>query len=389
AASTGVICSSIVLPYYTIGVLVVPVTEEFGWTRAQFQAAILFSTGMGAATAPLVGWLTDRYGPRAVALPGLIGLSLGFAAASQIEGQLWMLFLAYGSMALLGAGTIPVTWSRAIATSFFSQRGLALGIALAGTGICAILVPHYTVWFVENYGWRGAYLAIALLPLLLAFPIVFIGFRPRSLAIDNTAEEVMSESSGMTLGEALRHYKFWILLASIFMVYLGVSGIVPNLFPSLIDNGFSQTQAATIQSVFGISIILGRITVGYLVDRFWAPGIAAVSLFLPVIGCMILAGTPTFYSAALAILLIGLAAGAELDLMAFLTAKYFGLKHYAKIYSLLYATLAVCSGAAPMLFAWVYDQTASYELGYYAAAGLLFIGALLMPAMGRYPESKA
>ena len=130
ATCMGIISSSFVLPYYSIGALLTPVTEEFGWSRAQFQAAILFSSGLGALTSPIVGWLNDKYGPRRIALPSMLGLSLGLMMASQIQGQLWMLFLAYGTMALLGAGTIPVTWTRAIATSFFKRRGLALGLAL-------------------------------------------------------------------------------------------------------------------------------------------------------------------------------------------------------------------------------------------------------------------
>ena len=83
---------------------------------------------------------------------------------------LWMLYAAYGAMAILGAGTIPVTWTRAITLSFHRQRGLALGLALTGTGICGVLVPQYATWLVENYGWRVAYAGIALLPLMVAGP---------------------------------------------------------------------------------------------------------------------------------------------------------------------------------------------------------------------------
>ena len=178
ATCMGIISSSFVLPYYSIGALLTPVTEAFGWSRAQFQAAILFSSGLGALTSPLIGWLNDKYGPRRVALPSMIGLSLALLTASQIQGDLWMLFLAYGMMALLGAGTIPVTWTRAIATSFFKRRGLALGLALTGTGICASVAPHYTVWLTDQFGWRGAYVGLALIPLLLAWPMLYFLFRP-------------------------------------------------------------------------------------------------------------------------------------------------------------------------------------------------------------------
>lgn len=387
ASCTGVICSSIVLPYYSIGALVVPVTEEFGWTRAQFQAAILFSSGLGALTAPVVGYLIDRFGARRMALPGLVGLSAGFAIAASMNGELWMLYLAYGSMALLGAGTIPVTWTRAIATNFFSQRGIALGLTLTGTGICAMLIPHYTVWLVDKAGWRAAYLGIALLPIALAGPLIWFGFRPRELGAGSATGPADPVGEGLSLKEAVRGFRFWILLVSILVAYMAFSGIGTNLFPSLTDDGLTAAEAATVQSVYGGSIILGRVVVGYLVDRFWAPGVAAVSLALPVFGALILADTPGFPAAAAGALLVGYAAGAELDLMSFLAARYFGLRHYAKIYSVLYATLAVCSGTAPWLFARVYDVTASYDVGYYTASVLFALAAVMVLLLGRYPKA--
>ena len=392
ATCMGIISSSFVLPYYSIGALLTPVTEEFGWSRAQFQAAILFSSGLGALTSPIIGWLNDKYGPRRVALPAMIGLSLGLLTASQIEGQLWMLFLAYGMMALLGAGTIPVTWTRAIATSFFKQRGLALGLALTGTGICATVAPHYTVWLTDHYGWRGAYVGLALVPLVLAWPMLYFLFKPLGTHSQSESQETDTTAaleSGLTLGEAVRGYRFWILLLSILFAYQGFSGIGPNLLPSLTDDGFSRDQAASVQSVFGISIIVGRVVVGYLVDRFWAPGVAAFCLAIPAAGAAMLHGSQTFETAALAAFLIGFAAGAELDLMAFLAARYFGLAHYAKIYSILYATLAVCSGTAPMIFASVYDATGSYDLGYSMASVLFLVSVVLILMLGRYPKEFA
>jgi predicted MFS family arabinose efflux permease len=302
-----------------------------------------------------------------------------------------MLFLAYGMMALLGAGTIPVTWTRAIATSFFKRRGLALGLALTGTGICASIAPHYTVWLTDNYGWRGAYMGLALVPILLAWPTLYFLFKPLEAhteaedAVDNEAASALQ--TGLTLGEAVRGYRFWVLLLSILFAYQGFSGIGPNLLPSLTDDGLSREQAASVQSVFGISIIIGRVVVGYLVDRFWAPGVAAVCLAIPAVGATLLHGQQSLEVAALAAFLIGFAAGAELDLMAFLAARYFGLAHYAKIYSILYATLAVCSGTAPMIFASVYDATGSYDIGYAIASGLFLVSVVLILLLGRYPKA--
>jgi MFS family permease len=107
---------------------------------------------------------------------------------------------------------------------------------------------------------------------------------------------------------------------------------------------------------------------------------------LPAIGCLILTGAPDFTWAVVAALLIGFAAGAELDLMAFFAARYFGLAHYAKIYAILYAILAVAGGLAPMLFARVFDVTASYDISFLIATGLFLFGAVILLAC--QPASK-
>ena len=131
------------------------------------------------------------------------------------------------------------------------------------------------------------------------------------------------------------------LSVSIFVVYIAMSGMVPNLIPALIDQGISAQLAATAISVFGVTVILGRLIVGYLVDIAWAPGVAAFAISLPVIGSLLLAGSPPLLTACVAAGLLGFAAGAELDLMSFLAAKYFGLLNYSQIYAVLYAALAL------------------------------------------------
>ena len=386
SASVGVICSSIVLPFYSLSALVVPITEEFGWSRAEFQLALLFSTGTGVITAPVVGWLLDRVGARKMALSGLIGLSIALFAASMMNGQLWMLYLCYTGMAFLGAGTIPVTWTRAVTSIFFQQRGLALGIMLSGSGVCAVLIPQFTVWLIETFSWREAYLGLAVLPILIAGPLVYFFFNPDE-SIEANEDAVNANETGFTFREAISGYRFWVLLLSIFLVYIAMSGMLPNLIPALTDQGLSAQLAATAISVFGVAVIVGRLVVGYLVDKLWAPGVACIAIALPVIASLTFAGSPTFVIICVAAAMLGFAAGAELDLMSFLAAKYFGLKHYPQIYAVLYSALALASGIAPMMFARVFDVTGSYAIGFYVGAGLFATGSVMILTLGRYPES--
>ena len=320
-----------------------------------------------------------------MALIGLFGLGAALSLASQLNGQLWMLYLVYALMAILGAGTIPVTWTRAVTNVFAKQRGLALGIMLSGTGICAIVIPQITVFVTEYFGWRVAYLVLAALPVGLAGPLVLLFFRPAESSDDSQLDDEVR--AGLTFNQAIKGYRFWVLLISIFVVYIAMSGMVPNLIPALIDQGISAQLAATAISVFGVTVILGRLVVGYLVDIAWAPGVAAFAIGLPVIGSLILAGSPPFFTACVAAGLLGFAAGAELDLMSFLAAKYFGLLNYSQIYAVLYAALALASGLAPMLFARIFDKFGSYEIGFTIGALFFAAGALMVLTLGRYPKS--
>ena len=388
ASCIGVICSCIVLPFYTLGIFVVPVTEAFGWTRAEFQLSLLFSTGIGVFTAPVVGVLIQRFGPRRVALIGLAGLSMALFLPALNSGSLTLFYVAYGAMALLGAGTIPVAWTTAVTTNFHRQRGMALGLVLSGTGLSAVLVTPLIAWVTEQFGWRVGYVALAMLPMLVAWPIVFTFFRP--VVAQATASQATIDAAadgGLTLSEAMRGYRFWVLLMSIFLVYIIQSGLVPNLIPALTDHGVPMGDAATALSFFGAAVIVGRLVIGWLVDRLWAPGVAAFAITLPVIACLLLLRDVSLESAILASVLLGFAAGAELDLMAFLAAKYFGAAHYPKIYGVLYAALASASGVAPALYAFIHEQSGSHQLGFQLGAVAFALSACLVLCLGRYPPS--
>ena len=153
ACALGVGFGSVGFNTYAIGAFINPLGDEFGWTRAQVQGAIAFGVGLGGLASPLVGLIIDKYGGRRIALVGLMGVSTGYVIAALTGPTLWNFYGAYAVIALLGAGSAPVTWSRAIAERFERRRGFALALALTGTGVAAIIVPQYAVFVVGNYGW--------------------------------------------------------------------------------------------------------------------------------------------------------------------------------------------------------------------------------------------
>lgn len=382
ACAVGVACSPIALPFYTIGPLTKPIAADMGWLRSDIQFAILFSSGIGALTAPITGWMIDRFGPRPVAIPSLLGVALGLFIAS-LATTLEGFWAGYATAAILGAGANPVLWSRVVAGSFERARGAALGLALVGTAFMALILPMLIAAIEPQYGWRTALRCVAALPIVMALPTVFALLRPRELT---TSDGGAPARSGVTLKTALKDYRFWVLTLSILCGYLAISGAAPNLIPAFTDKGITAAAAAGIAGAYAISMIPGRILAGALMDRFWAPAVACVVLLLPAIACLILAQATSTPLLVLGCIMLGVAAGAELDVLAFLTARYFGLAHYPKIYAISYMALATGSATAPTIFSRIREATDGYAMSFAIASALFVASALLLLLLGRYPD---
>jgi predicted MFS family arabinose efflux permease len=189
----------------------------------------------------------------------------------------------------------------------------------------------------------------------------------------------------MTIGGALRDWRFWLLAYAFIPVSFAVGGPIPNLESLLGSKGFERGDAVVLASLIGYAVIVGRLLGGWAIDKFWAPAVAAVSLSLPAIACVVLQQPePAFVTAALCIAMLGLAAGVEYDLMAFLVSRYFGMAHYATIYGSLYGFFAVGAGLGPLYFGRVFGRTGSYDAALALSALLFLAGALPLLLLGRY-----
>ncbi len=386
----GITCAPTTLPVYSIGVFVAPFEQSFGWGRGAIQTAILFSTGLGVLCAPLAGWMVRRFGIRRTILPGLTGLAVALVLASAMTGALWQLYAVYALMSLLGAGAGAVGWTSLLAARFDKARGLALGLGLSGTGLCAMLMPQIALFGISIGGWRSAYLALCAFVLLVILPLCFLILPKQDNGLDvERSEGACIQKSGMDVKAVVKTRRFWLLGLATACIYLAIGGIIPNLVPALADRGLSGREAATILGAFGTAIIAGRIGIGALVDRFWAPAVAATILFPASLGCVIMAfDGANFLMCLLAAALLGAAAGMELDVLGFLAARYFGLKDFARIYGRAYIFVAAAAGIAPLMFGHLYDLWGSYALPLIMSAGFLACGALALLMLGRYPEDK-
>ncbi len=392
AGVLGVACGASPIPYNIIGFTAAPLAAEFGWSQTQAVLPITIFGVIAALLAPVFGAMADRFGVRPVALWSLFAFAVAFAAISltPTANDPSTLYIYYGFwvvVGLVGIGSTPVTWSRAINLWFFKHRGLALGILLMGTSLAAMVVPQVAVWAITNFGWREMFLIMGAFPIAALIISFFLFREPRHDERPKAIESATGKLTGVTLGMALKDYRFWIIWLSIALIATSFGGAFINM-PRMLGLRDIDTQTqATVMGILGIGIFAGRLITGALLDRFWQGFVAFPLLCLPAISAWILLGENiTFPLAAAAGFLLGFAAGAESDLIAYLTGRYFGMAHYGKIYGMLYMPFGLFSASSPLIYAQVFDRTGSFDPILTVAIGGFVVGGGLLLLLGRYPD---
>ena len=274
AGFLGTMCGASPLPFNVLGFLFEPLNAEFGWTKLQVSLGVTIYGVVGALLAPFFGWLADRYGVRRVGLLSLGAFVVAFSSLYFTRNSLSGFYGFWFLVGLVGIGSTPVTWSRAISMWFVKNRGLALGMMLLGTSAAAIIVPRIAVLAIQNFGWREMFPIVALLPLLVALPFGLAFFRePRD---DERPAALMAADGtivGMTFGEAVRTRQFWLLWTSILLIAVAYGGAHIHMPAIVGDHGLDAKSAAGIMGIVGTGLLVGRIGVGFLLDRIWGPAI--------------------------------------------------------------------------------------------------------------------
>lgn len=388
-ALVGVATSSSSLLLYSFSSMVIPLQNAMGWDRAQLQVAISALSLGTIVASQLAGWLNLRHGLRRVTWVSLLALCLSMWALTGINGSIWSLYLGFFLVPLAGLGTLQVTWSHLVNLWFEENRGLALAIILSGSGLAAIGLPLLTAWAVGRWNWQAGFFALGLLPVVLALPLTLRWLLPAAGTPGHRAAAPVgaAPANGLRLGEALRSWRFWVCNLSMTLVVSCVVGMVTNIVPLLQDRGLSALQASQVFSSFGISLILGRLLVGYLIDRLWAPAVASLALLMPAFACAIFTfGDSTIALYTLATLLVGVGAGAEFDIAAFLIARYFGMRDYGRLFGAHLGLVTAGAAIAPLLFALLYKNTGGYSAMLLVCGVCFVVGPLLLLTLGGYPR---
>lgn len=394
AAFLGLSVSAMTILNFAISILIKPISEEFEWGRSTVSSAVSVATMVLAISAPIIGRLIDIWGSRLVTLVAICLSSIATALMSFAPGDATAFLLLSAALGLCLAGQTPPAYAKVITTAFDRNRGLALGIGMAGLGVGTALAPRFTQALLEIYGWRGAFVGLGLMIFVVAFPAVAIFLREPTAqpstfsSIHNLTDTKLP--AGLTTSEVLRRLDFWILVTVFVIVPMVCNGTIVHLYSLLTDRSLSAGVAAKVFSGIGASVFISRLLCGALLDRYFAPYVAMFFLALPALGALLLCMNLSTYLDIAGAMLVGVGLGAEIDLIAYLQSRYFGMRAFGQVYGYLFMAFAVGAGLGPLGMGLSFDRAGSYQpmlIGFVALMALAIYLLNRLPKLYPYPVS--
>ncbi len=391
--STGVVAAGLIgsalgagpVIFYSLPLLMRPITQEFHWGLGDFSVVQGIASITVAIVSPFLGYLTDRWGARAIMLPGILAFGVANFLLSLLNGSLSELYFFWFLIGLSAAFVGPVAYSKVISAWFYRQRGLALGVSIGvGGGVGGALMPLVIGPMIATHGWRAAYWTMSGAIIVIALPVAyFLLFEPAGWRQREKAK-LPTDTIGMTAAEARKTRNFWLLTVAQFLGAICVLGVLAHSVNLLTIRGFAPQLGIAVLSATGLTSILGRVVSGFFLDRINSPRVSLIFFVAPLVATLILqhGGSPSIII--LGGIVLGLGLGAEAEIVSYFISRYFGLRALAEIYSYTYGIFVIGAGMGPFIFGASYDTNHSYtpilticEIG-------MAISIVLMALLGRY-----
>ena len=388
AAFAGVMVSFAPIVPYTFSLFLNPLHAAFGWKREAIGGTFALAAITVALVSPGIGVLLDRFPPRRIILPSILIFALALASLSRLGPDIRRFYLTFFVLGLVANGTAQFAYARTVLSWFHKRRGLALAIVLTGSGVGSILIPPLVQWAITNHGWRSAYLLLGAIA-LLGLPLTALLVRNRPDAVVLHGDHLSAD--GVTVAAALRSGSFWILASIIMLSAFSENGLVTNLAAILTEHSISAQTAALALSVRGGAGIIGRLCIGFLIDRFSPQRIQTFVLLLSAVGALILAFAGTSPVALIGAAILGVGLGSEADVAPYLLAHYFGRRHFSVLYGLTWTAYAIGGATGPMAIGHWYDQAGFYQsrfIVYLACVAFTAVAMSLLLHRGRQTTSQ-
>ena len=363
-------------------VAVGPVTKEFGWTLADFTNGASLATVMAAISAAVMGMLVSRYGPKIPTIPTSLAFGVAVMLMATATEGVWSWYALCTLLGAVAGASIPVAHATVVTAWFSNRRGLALGLLAAGSSMGSIVMPPFATWLAASFGWRGIYIGVGLLCLIIPPAVyAFVTRMPPGVEMKIRDRGAVPEA---LLGTLTRSRQFWLLLVGIVLVSTAMFGLLSQVFPIATSHGYSREVAALMLTSFGISSLSFRFIVGFLIDRIYAPGIAVVLFTLGAVGVVVLFTSDSVALSLLGAVLVGAAYGGETDIAMYVASRYFPPKAYAKIVALVYFVHTAGGAIGIFLVGQLYVASGGYTLPMVVLVTLVVIGTACFLGFGRY-----
>jgi MFS family permease len=358
--------------------------HEFHASRAAIALALTIHNFIAAFLAGWIGRLTDRFGTRNVILPGLGVLGLVLLSAEAIGSKLWQLYVFYAILGAVSNSTTSVPYGVVVSRWFNRRRGLALGLTQAGLGVGAIAVPPLVRLLIAHYGWRPAFAIIGGAILIVPMPVISLFLKEAPLAASEKPTEVEGQGEGLTWGEIRRTQTFWLMIAAFVLAGGSVQACVVHIAELLTSRGAATASATLAVSVVGLALLAGRAGTGFFLDRYFGPRVAMLLFALAALGIAVLYAGAIGATAFLGVFLVALAFGAELDIIAYLMSRYFGLHSLGTAFGFAFGAFVLAGGLGPLILGFAVDRIGSYRpplFGFFVAT---LLAAALVGRLGPY-----
>lgn len=382
AGTTGLVFGPSAMTILSFGVFVRPLQQEFGWSLGQTAFAATIISYMIMLVAPIQGILTDRFGGRAVVVSSIPVFAGAYSLLYFLPNNLYVYYGLWVLIPLCAVGVWPLSYLRSTATWFDRHLGLSLGITNSGIGIGSVIIPPLAGILVAAYGWRTAYLVLAGVALLVTWPLTLACLKDNP-AVDMT-RKARAAMVGSSFGEAARTSTFAITAVVFFVMGSLSSGLVVLQVPMLIEAGLSPQVAAGLASVVGLSMIVGRIGTGYLLDLFHASKVLMWFILASSLAAVVFAIGVTPMTAPFSAALIGLIIGAEFDALSYIIPRYYGHRSFGKIYGVIYAIFQLGAGLGIAAIGFSRDLLGSFRPSMWVLFGLTVLAGLLFSRVGAY-----
>jgi MFS family permease len=370
---------------YNLGLFAKDLQQSVGLTKTQYGAGYMAFTFGLALGLQVWGRSLSRFGAARTAAFSALALAVCFIAMAQLISSPLTYVLLVGLVGFFGGGTSGLTFTRIVSEWFDRGRGFALGLTQVGLGLCGALLPPLVASVIGKHGWQAGYFALAAIA-AIGVPVALFGLsddRAVTLQTQVSATEADSRNMSKEFAAVQRTSTFWLMFIAFTLSTLFVSGSAQHMAPMLREMGAAPAAAAKFMSLIGVGTICVRLIAGWLSDYVHAPWLMASSCFVGMGGVLMLKMGGIAYAPVYAFT-IGWAFGGEIDLVAYMCTRYFGLRMFARTYAWQYGALCVAAGLGPLGTGWLADKSGSYQPGLLVSSMLAAGAAFTFLLMPRY-----